>query len=289
MTQQSTDFPTPLVSTDWLAVELGAPDLRIIDGSWRMPGQPSALGDHQQRRLPGAVHFDIDAIADHTTGLPHMLPAPDVFARAVGALGVRTTDRVVIYDDAGLFSAARVWWTFRAMGHGKVSVLNGGLPKWKKEGRALDAGLAAPAPAVYAIPPGVGRVRDAAGVRAALGASNSVVLDARPAPRFSGEATEPRPGLRRGHMPDAASLPHSLLINTEGEMIGADELALLFRARGVSKDTRVIASCGSGVTAAVLCLALERLGHADYALYDGSWAEWGKEANDPALFPVATG
>ncbi|MCB2096894.1 MAG: hypothetical protein KDE05_04615, partial [Parvularculaceae bacterium] len=153
MTDTLDAFPYPLASTAWLAERLSADDIRIVDASWRMPGAGRAIDDHGQRRIPGAVFFDLDEIADHTTDLPHMLPAPDVFAAAVGALGITADDRVIIYDDAGIFSAARVWWTFRAMGHERVSVLDGGLPKWMKEGRPLDTGLAAPAPKTYAVQP----------------------------------------------------------------------------------------------------------------------------------------
>lgn len=281
-------FPYPLASTEWLAGELGAADLKIIDASWRMPGNPPAIEDHVRRRLPGAVFFDLDAIADRTTALPHMLPSQTDFAAAAGALGLKAGDRVVVYDDAGVFSAARVWWTFRAMGHEYVSVLDGGLPKWLREGRPVEAGRVHPAPAAYIPNPARGLARSAAEIRNAL-AGAARVLDARPAARFTGEAAEPRPGLRRGAMPGAISLPHSLLLGPDGAFRPIDELARLFRERGVHMETPVIASCGSGVTAAVIILALERLGHRDHGLYDGSWAEWGAETNDPDLFPVVAG
>ncbi len=283
------EFPYPLVTTDWLSAALHAPDIRVIDASWRMPGNPPAIDDHKKRRIPGAVFFDLDAIADHSTGLPHMLPKQDDFATAVGRLGVAETDRVVIYDDAGVFSAARVWWTFRAMGHDQVSVLDGGLPKWLREERATVASSAAVHETSYQPRRSRELARDHDAVRAALHAQQAIILDARPAARFSGDAPEPRAGLRRGHMPGARSLPHSVLLTSEGTMKPADELSALFAARGVNPDTPVIATCGSGVTAAVIALALEVAGHADTGLYDGSWAEWGRETNDPSRFPVTSG
>jgi len=289
MTRINEAFPYPLATTEYLAAELGAADLKIIDGSWRMPGNPPAIEDHRRARIPGAIFFDLDAIADKSTALPHMLPPADEFASKIGALGVSDTDRVIVYDDAGIFSAARVWWTFRAMGHDRVSVLDGGLPKWRREGRALDAGAASPAPARYRVGATRPIARSADEVRAFLNTKAGVVLDARPAPRFSGETKEPRPGLRSGHMPGAINLPHSMLLTAEGELRPFNELAALFRARGVHAESEVIATCGSGVTAAVLALALERLGHSAHAVYDGSWTEWGDQSNDPALFPVVAG
>lgn len=283
------DFPYPLVTTDWLGAALSATDVRVIDASWRMPGAAPAFDDHKKRRIPGAVFFDLDAIADHSTGLPHMLPHQDVFAAAAGRLGVTETDRVVIYDDIGVFSAARVWWTFRVMGHDRVSVLDGGLPKWLREGRPMIADGANVDEARYQPRPSRRPVRDHDAVRAALQSKRTVILDARPAARFTGDAPEPRVGLRRGHMPGARSLPHSLLLTDEGTMKSADELRALFAARAVTHDTPVIATCGSGVTAAVIALALEVLGHAEAGLYDGSWTEWGREMNDPSRFPVTSG
>ncbi len=289
MTTKNETFPYPLATAEWLAAELDAGDLKIIDASWRMPGTPPAIEDHQKRRIPGAVFFDLDAIADKSTGLPHMLASAEDFATKIGALGVCDKDRVVVYDDAGIFSAARVWWNFRAMGHDAVAVLDGGLPRWLRDNRPVDSGLASWAPAPYRVTSRRPMVRAAADVRELLGAKAGVVLDARPAPRFTGELKEPRPGLRSGHMPGAVNLPHSLLLTATGELKPLQELAALFRERGVHTETPVIATCGSGVTAAVLTLALERLGHSGHALYDGSWTEWGDQANDPELFPVVTG
>ena len=285
----ASEFPYPLATTDWLANALGVGDLKIVDGSWRMPGNPPARADFEQRRIPGAVFFDLDVIADRSTALPHMLPSPDEFASSVGALGIRSDDRIVVYDDAGVFSAARVWWTFRAMGHDRVSVLDGGLPKWTREGRGLASGPARPNAAIYAIGADSALASTADDVREFLRNRSGAVIDARPAPRFRGLAAEPRPGLRSGHMPGAINLPHAALLTTAGELRPVAELARLFRDQGVHMDTEVITTCGSGVTAAVLSLALERLGHRRHRLYDGSWAEWGSDANDAGRFPVVQG
>lgn len=289
MTETAESFPYPLATTQWLAAELGAADLKIVDASWRMPGNPPAIVDHRKRRIPGAVFFDLDAIADTSSGLPHMLASVEDFAAKVGALGICEKDRVVVYDDSGIFSAARVWWNFRVMGHDKVSVLDGGLPRWLREARAVEPGEASPPPTRYRVTATRSMVRDAAEVRGMLTNKSGIVLDARPAARFTGETKEPRPGLRSGHMPGAANLPHSLLLSASGELKPLNELAALFRERGVHMDTEVITTCGSGVTAAALALALERLGHGAHAVYDGSWTEWGDQANDPELFPVIAG
>lgn len=289
MTEPETDFPYPLVTTEWLDRERGAADLKIIDASWRLPGNPPAYEDHLKRRIDGAIFFDLDEIADKSTSLPHMLATPDDFAQAVGALGVSDQDRIVVYDDAGIFSAARVWWTFRAMGHERVSVLDGGLRKWIRENRLTTAGAAKPTPVRYNVKGVRPLARNKDDVRAALTGGETIVLDARPAARFSGVAKEPRAGLRSGRMPGAKNLPFGLLITEEGELKPFNELAALFRERDVHGDTPVIASCGSGVTAAVIALALERLGHRAHAVYDGSWTEWGDQSNDPALYPVVAG
>jgi thiosulfate/3-mercaptopyruvate sulfurtransferase len=280
------EFPYPLVTTDWLTARISVPTVKVIDGSWRMPGGAPARLDHEKRRIPGAVFFDIDSIADKSTALPHMLPTAAEFSAAVGALGIGSGDDVIVYDDQGVFSAARVWWTFRAMGHERVSVLDGGLPKWRREGRRIETGPAAPARADYKARPNPSIVRTADAVRLFLKGGRGVVLDARPAQRFKGAAAEPRPGLRSGRMPGAVNLPHALLISESGELRPLNELAKLFHDRDVHAETDVIATCGSGVTAALIALALERLGHRRHALYDGSWAEWGRQSNDPALYPA---
>ncbi|MBB5519208.1 3-mercaptopyruvate sulfurtransferase [Amphiplicatus metriothermophilus] len=280
------DLPTPIVETNWLARHLGEPDLAVVDGSWRLPGQGHAREDYEKRHIPGAAFFDIDAIADRATPLPHMLPAPADFARAMETLGISSDDRVVVYDDAGLFSAARVWWTFRAMGHDAVAVLNGGLPKWIAEGRVLTDAPTRPRSGAFRARLRPELVRDAAAVRAALADGATLVLDARPAGRFEGRDPEPRAGLRFGHMPGAKNLPAGEIVNSDGTIKPPEALAALFEARGAIPGRPVITSCGSGVTAAILSLALARLGREAHGLYDGSWAEWGAADNDPALFPV---
>ena len=264
---------SPLVSTAWLAERLKEPDLRVVDAAWYMPGDPrTGRGEYGREHLPGAVFFDIDAISDHATDLPHMLPSPQAFAEAIGNLGIGEGDRIVVYDHAGLMSAARVWWTFRAMGHREVYVLDGGLPRWKAEDRPVttEVPTSTAQPFTAALNPAL--VRDLFQVRAAL-ASGAQVVDARPAGRFTGADPEPRPGLRSGHMPGARSLPWSALVSGDALMEPA-QLEAAFRAAGIDPSLPVITTCGSGVTAAVLALALDRLGHPDAGLYDGSWAEW---------------
>jgi thiosulfate/3-mercaptopyruvate sulfurtransferase len=281
--------PFPLVSTEWVTAELRAPDIRLVDASWRMPGSPPARMEFLKRHIPGAVFFDLDEVADASSALPHMLPTPEKFSDAVGALGIANNHRVVIYDDTGVFSAARVWWTFRALGHDQVSVLDGGLPKWLKEGRAVESGPAEPSLARYAAASDRRLSRTHDDVRAALSEQSSLVFDARPAPRFNAEAPEPRAGLRRGHMPGARNIPHASVLAADGTMKPPEQLRALFAAEGYAADRPVITTCGSGVTAAVLALALEVIGASKVGLYDGSWAEWGREANDPAHFPVVGG
>lgn len=276
----------PLVTAEWLKDRLGAPDLRVIDASWFMPGasrDPDA--EFLERHIPGAVRFDIEAVADADTPLPHMLPDPAAFARIVGATGVGGDHRIVVYTSEGLAPAARVWWTFRAMGHDAVSVLDGGLPRWIAAGGALEAGAPSHPPARFHPRPREALVQDFDGVVAALARAGDQVLDVRPAPRFRGEAPEPRPGLRSGHMPGALNLPSSEFAAADGTMKPPEALRDLFEGAGAALDRPVIASCGSGVTAALAALALARLGRWDVAVYDGSWSEWG--GRDDA--PVVTG
>ncbi len=274
----------PLVSTQWLAEHLSETNVKIVDGSWRMPGQGAAIDNYNARHIPGAVFFDIDAIADRETHLPHMLPSPAQFAQAMGALGISDSDRVVVYDEKGLFSAARVWWTFRAMGHEDVAVLDGGLPRWLAEHRPVTADKTIPTQTIYTPRPQPGLIADAAAVRDALTGAKTVI-DARSPERFAGKAPDPRPGVRSGHMPGARNAPFLSLLDGDALKPVAD-LSAIFTDAGISPETPVITSCGSGVTAAVLSLALELTGSRSHALYDGSWSEWGEETNDDAIFPV---
>lgn len=267
----------PLISTADLAARLGDPDLRIVDASWHLDGR-DARPDFEAERLPGAVFFDLEASSDPDSPLPHMLPSPAAFAARMGGLGLSDAHRIVVYDTVGIRSSARAWWMFRVMGAPDVRVLDGGLPKWRAEGRALEHGpVPRPQPAVFAPRPDPTAVADLKAVREAL-SGQSQVIDARAAARFRGEAPEPRPDLRSGHMPGALNLPFPEVLRPDGTMKPPAELAAAFRAAGVDLDRPVVTSCGSGVTAAILTLALAVLGR-DSRLYDGSWAEWGGRAD----------
>ena len=232
-----------------------------------------ARAEFEAGHIPGAVFYDLDALSDHSTDLPHMLPTPPNFARDLGALGIGDGDMVVVYDGAGLFSAARIWWMLRVMGHEKVAVLDGGLPKWKQEGRALEKGASAPKPARFTARPVAGQVRGFTDVQHALGQSQ--ILDARSNSRFTAMEKEPRAGLRSGHMPGAVNIHYRSVLNADGTLKSDDDLQKLFAEKGVDLRAPIITSCGSGVTAAILMLALARLGAMQTSLYDGSWAEWG--------------
>ena len=276
MTPSPTDDPKTLVSTAWLAAHRADPDLRLIDASWYLPDAGrNARAEYAAAHIPGARFFDIDEITDHRSALPHMAPPPEKFISRLRAMGIGDGHQVVIYDGSGLFSAARVWWTFRLMGKTDVAVLDGGLPKWRAEGREIED----MPPIVRDRHMTVSRqnhlVKDVTQVAHAAKLGEAEIIDARGAPRFKGEVPEPRPGLRSGHIPGAKNVPYSTLLNTDGTMKSPEALRSLFEAAGVNLTKPAITSCGSGVTAAILSLALERIGHRNHALYDGSWAEWG--------------
>jgi thiosulfate/3-mercaptopyruvate sulfurtransferase len=275
MTAQADD-PRTLVSTDWLAAHLRDPDLRILDASWYLPDQNrDARAEYAAGHIPGARFFDIDEISDQRSPLPHMAPPVEKFISRMRAMGVGDGHQVVIYDGAGLFSAPRVWWTFRLMGKTDVAVLDGGLPKWRAEGREIEDMPPLVRDRHITVQRQAALVKDVTQVAHASKLGEAEIIDARSAARFRGEAPEPRPGLRSGHIPGSKSVPYATLLNPDGTMKDAGALRAAFAAAGVDLTRPAITSCGSGVTAAILNLAMERLGHRNHALYDGSWAEWG--------------
>ncbi|MDO8882458.1 3-mercaptopyruvate sulfurtransferase [Pseudotabrizicola sp.] len=276
VTPSPSDDPKTLVSTDWLAAHLKDPDLRVLDATWFMPDSGrDAKAEYAAGHIPGARFFDIDDISDHRSNLPHMVPPVEKFMSRMRAMGVGDGHQVVVYDGAGLFSAARVWWTFRLMGKMDVAVLDGGFPKWQVEGREVED----LPPVVRDRHMTVSRqnhlVKDVTQVAHAAKLAQAEIIDARATARFKGEVDEPRPGLRSGHIPGSRNVPFATLLNADGTMKPPAELKAVFEAAGVDLSRPAITSCGSGVTAAILSLALERLGHRSHSLYDGSWSEWG--------------
>ena len=272
----ATDDPRTLVSTDWLAAHLNDPDLRILEASWHMPATGrNARAEYQDCHIPGARFFDIDEISDHRSALPHTVAPVEKFMSRMRAMGVGDGHQVVIYDSLGLFSAARVWWNFRLMGKVDVAVLDGGLPKWLAEGRPTEDLPPIPRERHITVQRQNQLIKDVSQVAAASKLGDWQIVDARAAARFRGEVDEPRPGLRAGHIPGSLNLPFGNLLNPDGTMKSDEGLRAAMAEAGVDLARPVITTCGSGVTAAIISLALERLGHRQHALYDGSWSEWG--------------
>jgi thiosulfate/3-mercaptopyruvate sulfurtransferase len=276
--------PEALVSTEWLAAHLNDPNVRVVDATYHLPtAKRDPRAEYVAEHIPGAAFFDVDGISDPTTDLPHMIPKPADFAAAVSALGIGNDQHVICYDSYGLMSAARAWWMFRLFGHDKVSVLDGGLPKWKREGRPVDNKPRVPAKSSFVAQFRPDLVRSKTDVKANIASKAAQVLDARSAGRFAGKDPEPRAGLRGGHIPDSRNLPYNQLVGSDNTVLPAAELKAKFSAAGIDPNRPVITSCGSGVTACVLFLGLHLIGADKVAVYDGSWSEWGLPGDTPVV------
>jgi len=277
-----------VVETSWLEEHLSAPDLVVLDGTWHLPtAKRDAKAEYLAEHIPGALFFDIDDFSDEKSNLPHMLPSTVKFASRMKKMGIGDGLRIVVYDTYGLFSAARVWWTFRAMGHDDIAVLNGGLKKWKAEGRQLEDGPPIKRTERHYTPRlNAELIRDIDDMRSYVANGKMQIVDARSAGRFAGTEPEPRPGLRGGHIPGACSVPSGTILNPDGTLKSRDELLAIFKGAGIDPKNPVVTTCGSGVTAAMLSLALAVVGQTNAGVYDGSWAEWGKDGHST---PVATG
>ncbi len=272
----ATSDPNLLVSVDWLAERLAAPDIRILDASLYLPGDGrNGYDEYRKAHIPGARFFDIDDIADRHSPLPHMLPPVEKFVSRVRKMGIGDGHRVIVYDQQGLFSAARVWWMFRIFGHQDVAVLDGGLPQWLAAGNPVTDDEPDPRERHFTGRRNASMVRDVTQIAGAAKLRDEQIVDARSPGRFRGDEPEPRAGLRAGHIPGARNVHYASLLNPDGTMKDVDATRALFEAAGVDLKRPIVTSCGSGVTAAILTLALHRMGHARNALYDGSWVEWG--------------
>ena len=280
-------LPTPLVSTDWLADQLGRPYLTVIDASMYLPDAGrDAAAEYRAGHIPGAIFCDIGHVSDETAPYPHTLPSPEQFAERVGAMGVSSKDAIVVYDTSGQnFSAPRLWWMFRSFGHAQVAVLDGGFPKWTREGRAVSTDVPPRTPVHFVARREPARVRDLVSMRRNLELAQEQVVDARSAGRFEATAPEPRAGVRGGHIPGSVNVHYARLVREDGTLRDADELRAIVTGAGLDLDRPIVASCGSGVTACAVLLALDVLGAKDTAVYDGSWTEWGSTAD----VPVETG
>ncbi|HSX74026.1 MAG TPA: 3-mercaptopyruvate sulfurtransferase [Shinella sp.] len=279
----SNDKSRFVVSADFVEKQLGAPEFRIVDAAWYLPAQNrNGAAEYAAGHIPGAVFFDQDVIADHSSKLPHTAPSPEFFAAEVGKLGISDTDTIVVYDGPGIFTAPRVWWLFRTMGAKNVFVLDGGLDGWKKEGRPLQTDLPEPAPAVFRTNFNPYAVTSFEEMRGIVTTGARQIADARGAGRFTGEEAEPRAGMRSGHMPGAKSMP-SGTFSDGGRFKDLASLRRHFEETGIDLSRPVVTTCGSGITAAIITLALHSLGHEDNTLYDGSWSEWGGRDDTPAM------
>lgn len=272
-----------IVTPGWVQKQLGAPKFRIVDASWYLPAQNrNGAAEYAAGHIPGAVFYDQDAIADHSTGLPHSIPSPEEFALAVEKLGISDTDTIVFYDGPGIFTAPRAWWLFRTMGAKNVYVMDGGLDGWKKEGRPLETDLPEPLPGHFRPQFNAAAVTSFDAMHGIVSSGSRQIADARGAGRFTGEEPEPRAGMRSGHMPGARSMP-SGIFSIDGRLKDLDALKATFENAGIDLSAPIVTTCGSGITAAIITLALHSLGHENNTLYDGSWSEWGSRDDTPVV------